>query len=101
MQKRGRWNPQWKSRAFAIRKSAIDYFRCDNNKTQQIGSLPFDSLMVFEKNQVATAVPKKNRLFKLCTQRRTYYLQAKDEKERDQWIQEINKVSETWRASMQ
>ena len=57
--------------------------------------------MVFEKNQVATAVPKKNRLFKLCTQRRTYYLQAKDEKERDQWIQEINKVSETWRASMQ
>jgi serine/threonine protein kinase len=101
LQKRGRWNPQWKSRAFAIRKSAIDYFRCDNNKTQQIGSLPFDSLMVFEKNQVATAVPKKNRLFKLCTQRRTYYLQAKDEKERDQWIHEINKVSETWRASMQ
>ena len=59
LQKRGRWNPQWKSRAFAIRKSAIDYFRCDNNKTQQIGSIPFDSLMVFEKNQVATAVPKK------------------------------------------
>jgi serine/threonine protein kinase len=98
--KRGRWNPQWKCRAFAIRKSAIDYFRYNKTKSQQIGSLPFDSLMVFDKNKVATTVPNKIRLFKLCTQKRTYHLQAGDEQKRDQWIHEINSAAEAWRKSI-
>ena len=78
LNKRGRWNPQWKSRAFAIRKSAIDYFRYSDVKTQQIGSLPFDSLMVFEEHNVALPIPNKSQLFKLCTQKRTYILQANE-----------------------
>ena len=98
--KRGRWNPQWKCRAFAIRKSAIDYFRYDKTKSQQIGSLPFDSLMVFDKNKVATTVPNKIRLFKLCTRKRTYHLQAGDEQQRDQWIQEINSAAEALEKSI-
>jgi serine/threonine protein kinase len=77
----GSWKT-WKKRYFVLKHGSLFYSKTADNSGSNLGTIPLSTAGDIR----ATDYKKKKHCFEIYTPERTYFLQARDDKDRDAWV---------------